>query len=134
MNRLFRVLLLVLMVSCSRAPNNESVFKQIEIVKAETMDIHDELMIQMGDLKSLKMDLTELFEVSNDSAENIGLSIKNISNADNAMWDWMHNFNIAYQDKNDSITFIYFESKLKELKEVKSLFDSAIGQSRELME
>ena len=134
MKKIFGVLLFVLAVSCSSTSSDEKIFQQIEIVKSDAIDIHDKLMIQMGDLKSRKKELGELLKVSNDSTKKIELYIQSITDADQAMWDWMHNFNISYLESNDSLTLVYFEAKLKGIEEVKLLFDSAMSQSEELVE
>ena len=134
MKNFLSILLFSLTVSCSNTSSDDRVLNKIEIAKSEAVDIHDELMLQMGDLKSLKKELSQLLVISKGSTEKVEVSIVKISDADKAMWDWMHNFNIAYQGKNDSLTLVYFESKLKGIQEVSLLFDSAINKSAELLE
>ncbi len=135
MKRILTISILFLTVSCSNISSNEQILKEIDFNKSEAIELHDELMAKMGELKSLKKQLNILVA---DSIENkngeIELSVVKIEQADKSMWDWMHDFDIAYTNDNDSITLNYFEAKLESIRKVENLFDSAIYQSNQLIE
>jgi hypothetical protein len=128
-------LLLIITVSCTSKSDINNAQKRIEANRSTTIDIHDELMENMGDLRSLKKSLLikkldTALQFSNDQIE---LAIKGIDHADYTMWDWMHNFDVTYTHEDDSVTLKYYKAKLKSIEEVKMLFDSAIIKATKIV-
>ena len=129
-------LLLFLTVSCSYKSGKGAILERSEFKKTEAIKVHDELMAQMGELRSLEKKLLVVL-LNNDSLDrndSIEIAIKRVEAADKSMWDWMHDFDVAYVADTDSLTFIYFDSKLESIQHVKMLFDSAIYKSLKLVE
>ena len=135
MKSLSIALLLIITVSCNNISTNETVLEQIELYKSDAIVVHDELMIQLGQLKLLK---NKLQKMDNDSIfldqhENIEFAIGTIDEADKSMWDWMHNFDVTYANEEDSVVLMYYESKLRSIEQVKLLFDSAISKGNKMI-
>lgn len=66
--------------------------KEVEIKKAQVMEIHDIAMEKMGVMSQLKTELK--IKLTDDSIQNISLntSINELIGADKLMWDWMHGY------------------------------------------
>ncbi len=107
----------------------------IETVKLQTIELHDKLMLDMGKLSEIKKSLEVIAKDSSDTIQlsNILNAINQLSSADKAMWDWMHNFDIAYQAEQDSLILIYFDLQLKKIQEVNSLFETSIFEGEKLV-
>ncbi len=131
MKHVLIILILSLTVSCTNNTENSTLKSEIDLSRTQAVKIHDELMEKMGELNSLKKELEVMAADSGyiDRNAEIELFIHSIIVADKSMWDWMHNFNVAYADENDSVTLIYFEEKKKSIEHVKVLFDSAISSA-----
>lgn len=130
------VILLIVTVSCNSGSNSERFNSQIELSKSEVLEVHDELMLDLGRLQALKKQLEKNDEDSIllERSNVIKVAIENIETADKSMWDWMHNFDGSYKHQNDSITLLYYQTKLNEIQHVKQLFDSAIYNGNTLAE
>ena len=135
MKSLSIALLLIITVSCNNISTNETVLEQIELYKSDAIVVHDELMIQLGQLKLLKNKLQKMDSDSIflDQRENIEFAIGTIDEADKSMWDWMHNFDVTYANEEDSVVLMYYESKLRSIEQVKLLFDSAISKANKMI-
>jgi len=66
----------------------------IEYLHLEVMELHDESMLGLGEIKSLKKELIKRKKdiQSNDLKTQVNSSIDQLILADSLMWDWMHNF------------------------------------------
>jgi len=130
MRNFYIALLLLVNVACSYNSKPNEFLVGIENTKNESIEIHDILMAQMGDLHSLKKDIIAIDSLhkNNDSL------VAEIELADKAMWDWMHQFKMNYEGANDSLTFVYFENKLSSINQVKIKFDSAFAHGRDYLD
>lgn len=127
------IFILLLTASCTHS-NNDKVLGEIELTKSNAIELHDSLMADMGKLNLIKKRLKSRLENSDSVIEKIENAILKVDKADKAMWDWMHNFDVAYSHQDDSITLHYYRAKLSDIKEVKEKFDSAFYKSNKLLE
>lgn len=132
----YLVILLIVTVSCNSGSKNERLNNQIDLNKTEAIEVHDELMVDLGKLHELKKQLEKNDEdsIPLERSNAIKIAIKKIEIADKSMWDWMHNFDVSFQHQNDSITLKYYNDKLSGIKKVKELFDSAIWSGNKLID
>jgi len=85
-------------------------------------------MLEMVELKNLIKTLGVIVEdsVQGEKTQIIAsVAIEHLQMSDKAMWDWMHQFDIAFQDEKDSLTLDYFLQQYKLIKEVQVLFDES---------
>ncbi len=120
--------LLLLTISCTNTSRNSQTDEQIESQKQLILNIHDDLMPDMSEFKKLTKALN-IIEGDSILEENVRNSsseaILNLQLADKAMWDWMHQFNIAFKDNNDSLTLTYYKHQYELIKEVEVLFEES---------
>lgn len=136
MNRIAIVLILILTVSCTYNSENRKLIEEIELIREQAVHIHDDVMERLGELNSLQksLELILMDSLSKNSADEIANVITLLNEADKSMWDWMHNFDVAYANENDSITLEYYNRKLNEIEYIKSLFDSSMTRADKLSE
>jgi hypothetical protein len=101
------------------------------------MDIHDEVMPNMGELNRLKRELTRKIENSPDLVEGkrreIEETILLVDSASRAMMVWMREFNPEdYSDKEELKD--YLKSEMKRMQEVKDLMLDALEKGRKANE
>ncbi len=128
----------VLSITFSCTPNTEqdNWGEEIEIEKMKVLNLHDTLMLEMKDVSNLlKLLETATLDSGLDqqSKEPYDLAIVKLRNADKDMWDWMHNFDVAFQDEEDSITLVYFENQFMKIDSVRVLFESSLLNGEELI-
>ncbi len=127
---------LLLTVSCTNTSDNIKTNENIESQKQLILNIHDDLMLDMGELKNLTKALDVIVEDSVQGAKTqiiASVAIEHLQMADKAMWDWMHQFDIAFQGDKDSLTLNYFLHQYKLIKEVQVLFDESKVEAEELI-
>ncbi len=127
--------LLNITIACSLNSKKNSYNIDIEKVKSQTIELHDKLMLDMGKLLKVKKTLEVMAKDSSDAAQlsNTLNAINQLYSADKAMWDWMHNFDIAYRVEQDSVTLLYFDSQLRMIQEVDSLFETSIAEGQKIV-
>ncbi len=125
------ILLLYVTGSCTLKSEEDKPKSEVDLLIEKTIVLHDTLMLKMGELRNKKKVLEPIIEQGTDSLTiyKAVVQVAKLDAADKAMWDWMHNFDVAYKNKNDSITLNYFKAKLESIRKVEVLFDSAIYQS-----
>ena len=97
---------------------------QVKAAKAEVMEIHDQVMPEMGNLRKLQKALVEK-SLSKDSAESIKLVelAGNVTSANESMMNWMHDFNPNFQGTEEE-RLLYFEEQKKSIAQVqKTMLD-----------
>lgn len=121
-------LLLLLTISCVNNARDSEVLERIEFRKEALLSLHDDLMAEMPKLRILAKKLEKYVVDSTGegaSSQHAKLAIAQLKRADISMWDWMHDFDITYQNSSDSITLVYYDSKYESMLAVDSLFKSA---------
>ena len=128
--KLFALLLIVLF-SCTDK-------KQEVIDKA--IQIHDEVMPKMEDIMKLKDQLeTNLHELEQDSTadsfevDNYTQVISDLNQAEKAMRDWMHDFDVNFEAETQEEILTYFEGQKKKIEMVSEITNSAIESANELL-
>ncbi|VAW28906.1 hypothetical protein MNBD_BACTEROID06-1341, partial [hydrothermal vent metagenome] len=94
------------------------------------------LMLELKDVSKLLKSLDIAIKDSTldqKTIETYELAIDELVNADKKMWDWMHNFDIAYQADRDSTTLVYFKNQFIKIDSVRLLFESSISTGEELV-
>ena len=127
------VILLGLTTSCIKNDKNE---KEISALKIEILAMHDSLMLELPVIKKVSSRLNEnivdsIREVSANKVFNE--AIVQLDSADKAMWDWMHHFDISYQNKSDSLELSYYKTQYKDLGRVQASIDSAIINGKRVL-
>lgn len=145
--------LLFLAASCSEGSNEETrnasadtvvveeipVLSKEEVLYKEVMDIHDQAMLGMSEIRHLRLQL-------NDSIENTGVSpmeqeetinlfrnrLQDLKSADEAMRQWMRGFDYKNVKKEEQLLYLQ-EEKVK-ITEVDRQMETAILQAREAMQ
>jgi hypothetical protein len=114
-------------------------------LQSEIMVVHDSLMMDMGQLTDKRMMLTKL--TSNlDSLKKIDNSLDTnqlksninnqklaLSNADDAMMNWMNGFNPDFTGKSSKEITQYLESQKIKIDSVKTLFHLTLSKSDSLI-
>lgn len=129
------LLILSLTVSCGYQSQSKLLEKELHAKKEKNINLHDELMEKMSVLNSTKKLLQALREDSTfeGNQDDFIIAINALVESDKSMWDWMHNFDIAYKNENDSISLIYFEDKYKILQKIDTAFDASISEGEKLI-
>lgn len=131
MKKKYFILVLVLTVACNNNSSSDEIASHVNSSKSDAIELHDEIMADMGKLNSLKKSLQSYKKnTSNENNKDLSLAIESIEKADKSMWDWMHNFNATFIHEDDSITLLYYQSKLDEIKKVKKLFSIAFSEGK----
>ena len=109
-----------------------------EKLQKEVLEQHDSIMTKMDLLNEEQMQLDLIrnnFKNMNDvDTLALGLSIDSakseLQNADDAMMEWMHNFNPDYTGMSHQQIIDYLNQQHKSIDSVKVLFDHALSKSK----
>lgn len=114
-----------LLAGCADTGKQEQQEKQLF---NEVMSIHDELMEHEHVLMDNKQTLDSLAKTPalKDSADVLG---KNLTIADDAMGDWMHQFDPDYKSKPHEEAIKYLTEQKKQIMTVDSLTKTAVSES-----
>lgn len=118
MNSIFNIigsfLFLTLLVSCAQEKVDEN-----KLLKQEVIDIHDEVMPKMGELRSLKKSILEKIEAleSNvdsdpDSIQRLKTYADDLENAFEGMFVWMRQFQSNYEGSEEEVYEYLQEQKV----------------------
>ena len=100
----------------------------------QVMDIHDEVMPKMGDIYKLRQELLE--KIANtpgmvvEKKKELEAIISNLDSTNNAMMDWMHNFNPLPDSVDQEKAREYLESEIERIKKVRDLTNEAIEKAK----
>ncbi len=150
MKRISLLLLLIVAISCNSTKkeesettqnSEESIPDEVQIQQAiydELMEVHDEMMPKMEDLMSIKGKLIE----KNDALEELGLAsdgtvyteaIETIENADEAMMNWMRNFEPMNDGQPHEEIVEYYTAQKAKMDSVKVVMESALQLGNDLI-
>ena len=125
------LLLATLLVSCG--PSKQD---QIKEIKNQAMEIHDEVMPLMGDLRSVRKDLMLLADsiVVSDSiqAAQLGEAASEIADANEGMMEWMRNFEPEYEGTHDELLQYFKDQKIKVEKVKEDMLESLASGEKAL--
>jgi phosphoenolpyruvate-protein kinase (PTS system EI component) len=136
LSSLVSFLVVVFLVSC----NGDNKEKEIESLKTEVIGIHDEVMPKMDEIMQLKQELQKnIDEQNNDSilsnsSNNAQNVISNLEKADNAMMNWMRNYDPEMEEMTTEEKLEYLQETKKDIQMVKEQMLSAISKSKEFLE
>ena len=104
----------------------------------QVMDIHDEVMPKMGDIYKMKIELLE--KIANtpgmveEKRKELEAIISNLDSTNNAMMDWMHNFNPIPDSLDQEKAREYLETEMERIKKVRDRTNEALGRAKEKIE
>jgi len=125
---------IAIVVSCTPKENNEN-------VRAELMKFHDQLMMDndaiignqmkldtlLGDMKGLKAKNPTLDTVK--EKEQISKMLNRLTDVEDKMNDWMHNFNADFKDPSPEVTLNYFKSEREKIAAIANAYQQEIKLS-----
>ncbi len=135
-NKIIFLSFIASIVGCE--PNIKDQNKEL---KQEVIDIHDEVMPLMGDLKSLKKKIDEKKEIiSQSESENIDkikeletLSM-NLENAFNGMFVWMRQFQSSYDEMSEEEVEKYLLKQKVKVEKVNEDIKKAMAAAKKELE
>ena len=104
----------------------------------QVMAIHDEVMPKMGDIYKMKIELLE--KIANtpgmveEKRKELEAIISNLDSTNNAMMDWMHNFNPIPDSLDQEKAREYLETEMERIKKVRDRTIEALGRAKEKVE
>lgn len=126
--------LVAIVVSCTPKENNEN-------VKTELMKFHDQLMMDndaiignqmkldtlLRDMKGLKAKNPTIDTVK--EKEQINKMLNRLTDVEDKMNDWMHNFNADFKDPSPEVTLNYFKSEREKIAAIANAYQQEIKLS-----
>ena len=104
----------------------------------QVMDIHDEVMPKMEDIYKIKRELLEKIAntpgLAEEKKKEIERIISNLDSANNAMMDWMHNFNPLPDSIDQEKAREYLENEIERIKIVRDRTNEALERAKEKIE
>jgi uncharacterized Zn finger protein (UPF0148 family) len=144
---LFLYVLLAGTLFCSSCQNNpisqqSTELEASEVLYNEVMEIHDDVMPKMSRIAQLQEELKEKLKANSESEsnlENAKMLLSKLNEAEQAMWDWMHEFSDSYGQKlTEQEKMEYLEAEKIRITEVKdkmlnsiSIAETAISNENE---
>jgi len=120
--------LVFLLISC------ESKDKEIEKLKSETIEIHDEVMPKMDVIMKLKSSLkAEQDSVSAEENERIQKLIISLEEADKAMMNWMRNYDPQMENMSDSEKIEYLNKQKASISDVSEQMKESISGAKKYL-
>ena len=132
-------LLLLCSLAIFSACENEKA-AQDKLQKA-VLDKHDVVMARMDELNENQLQLDQIKKdfpnLNNTDTVSLSASIDSVkielSNADEAMMAWMHNFNPDYTGMSHQEIIGYLNQQHKSIDSVKVLFDNSLSRSKAII-
>jgi len=122
------ILIFSLLLSC------ESKKKEVEKLQAETIEIHDEVMPKMDDIMRLKKSLkSEQDSVSSEKHEKIQALIVSLEKADEAMMNWMRNYDPKMENMSEAEKLEYLKNQKAAISKVSQQMKSSISGAEEFL-
>jgi hypothetical protein len=140
MRHLLTLSILFLVFACNTQPENKNeegaMFSPQEIAAMhdDVMAIHDDVMPKMDDIYREKTRLTEQLEGLTDSAqiETLQTSILHLEEADEAMMQWMREFNPRQFESDTTALIQYYNDEKSRIEEVRNLMNTSLEAARAL--
>lgn len=116
-----------------------------DALKAEVIKIHDRIMPRTEEIRRAIRDLEGLIAEPDSlhaafpSADTLAVRrqadslILALENADNAMSDWMYEFNVDYTGMEHEKVMSYLEDQKKRIKEVEKAYNQSLGGAEKLL-
>jgi len=107
--------------------------KQEKDALNEVIKIHDEAMANSEKAMKNKMLLDSLTKTATIDTIKAPAVIKDLSTADKAMEDWMHQFNADYTGKAHEEIMQYLADQKKKVSQVNNQLNTAVSQSNKFL-
>ena len=104
----------------------------------QVMDIHDEVMPKMEDIYKMKIELLE--KIANtpgmveEKRKELEAIISNLDSTNNAMMEWMHNFNPVPDSVDQEKAREYLETEMERIKKVRDRTIEALDRAKSQVE
>ncbi|MDN3689424.1 hypothetical protein [Cyclobacterium jeungdonense] len=130
------VVFFALLFSCESGENEN------QALKDRVISVHDEVMPEIGNLKSVQNKLREKadsikLEGAPSASENYGESLEAAAQSCEAAYDgmfvWMRQFKTEYEDMTEEETKAYLEEQLKKVEQVRDDIKTALSVSDSLL-
>ncbi len=126
------LLFITLFLACGPSRQDE-----IKEIKNQAIEVHDEVMPLMGDLRRVRKELMLMADstVSIDSlkAETLTAAVTNIANANESMMQWMREFEPEFEGTDEEV-IKYFKDQKVAIEKVKEDMLSSLEKGKELLE
>jgi hypothetical protein len=123
------ILILILFISISGCRQENNLDPDARQLYNEIMEVHDEVMPKMKDIRILKKELKKIENYS--SNPEIMQALNNLEQADEAMMDWMAQFKVPKDvEKNDQLNFL--NEQMLSVNIMKGKMLNAINKATEL--
>ena len=104
----------------------------------QVMGIHDEVMPKMEDLYKMKKELMEKIAntpgLAEEKRKEIERIISNLDSTNNAMMDWMHNFNPLPDSVDQEKAREYLENEIERIKKVRDRTKESLERAKSQVE
>lgn len=117
----YLILLLMLSIGCSSSSNEEASSSEIDALLEEVMDIHDEVMPEMGNIHKLGKDLEKKMADSQDAEANKHIQevIQRLKASNEGMMTWMKEFKQPKSGDEEAETIAYLKGEKEKVNKVK---------------
>ena len=109
-----------------------------QVLYDQVMEIHDEVMPKIGDIYKLRQELLEKIANSPDMVvekkKELEAIISNLDSTNNAMMDWMHNFNPLSDSVDQEKARAYLETEIERIKKVRDQTNEALEKAKGAVE
>ncbi len=123
----FSILFLTLLISCEDKPD------QIKALKDEVMDIHDEVMPKMGDLRKASKSLMMKAETLDSSAAaELKIIADDIEAANEFMMEWMRQYEPDLEGSEAEV-LEYYKEQREGIQEVKERMLNALEKGQKAL-
>jgi len=122
------LVVLCFVISCTDEQSRENTRLREEIIA-----VHDQAMDKIGHMYELEIKLHALEEPDPGEKKVVEQAISALQNANNIMFDWMHQYQTLAVDSEPDKDNVYRRQQLLEIKEVQRLTDEAIRMSESIL-
>jgi len=134
------LILTALLYSCGNSQKNSSEKLEKDLYD-EVIGIHDEVMPKMSTLLALENDLKEKIQEVDTSGTNSAEEIKKLNDqisqlqvVDEAMMQWMRNFQVDQEGWSHDSVMTYMEQEKKSISQVRDQMLEVINSSEKLLD
>lgn len=104
--------------------------KEIEKLQSETIEIHDEVMPKMDKIMKLKSSLkSEQDSVGTEKYQKIQALIISLEQADEAMMNWMRNYNPKMENMSETEKINYLKDQKASISDVSEQMKGSISEA-----
>ncbi|MFY0688750.1 MAG: hypothetical protein JXQ90_16370 [Cyclobacteriaceae bacterium] len=140
MNKIIALLLTLGTIACSQTEERKTDDKLISLdgIKSKVMELHDEVMPEMGTLrkkeKELRAKAEELRENSEDAAaEKLEELADKVADANEDMMKWMRQYDPKLEGSKEEVAK-YFKDQLKSVQSVNRKMRKALEEAKETLD